>query len=154
MIRIGVFSDSHGALELFEKAVGELKEVSAIVHLGDCAADANEIARRTGKDIASVNGNCDLFSREPLFRSFKLEDKRIYATHGHREHVKMGLMRLFYRAEEAGADLVLYGHTHVQAAETIEGILFVNPGAMKDGRYAVIEIKDGKITPEFRRIAL
>ncbi len=151
MIRIGVFSDSHGEIELFEKAVKELKDVSAIVHLGDCAADAFEMIKRTGKDIITVNGNCDILAREPVSRSLEWEGKRVYLTHGHKEHVKMGLMRLFYRAEEQKADLVLYGHTHIQKMDEIENIVFLNPGAMKDGKYAVIELNDGWITHEFHK---
>ncbi len=149
MIRIGVFSDSHGQIELFEKAVKQLKDVSAIVHLGDCAADALEIVKRTGREIITLNGNCDILSREPLSRKLEFEGTSIYLTHGHREHVKMGLMRLSYRAEEEKADLVLYGHTHIQNATMIGETLFVNPGAMKDGKYAVVEFENGKITPEF-----
>lgn len=151
MIRIGVFSDSHGEIELFQKAVRELKDVSAIVHLGDCASDAFEIVKRTGKDIITVNGNCDLFAREPISRSFDINGKRFYITHGHKEHVKMGLMRLFYRAEEEKAEIVLYGHTHIQRRDDLENIVFLNPGAMKDGKYAVIEISDGLITHEFHK---
>ena len=151
MIRIGVFSDSHGEIELFEKAVKELKDVRAIVHLGDCATDAFEIIKRTGKGIITVNGNCDFLAREPVSRSFEAEGKRVYITHGHKEHVKTGLMRLFYRAEEERADIVLYGHTHIQRRDDLENIVFLNPGAMKDGKYAVIEIGDGRITHEFHK---
>lgn len=151
MIRIGVFSDSHGEIELFEKAVKELKDVSAIVHLGDCASDAFEMIRRTGKGIITVNGNCDFLAREPVSRSFEIEGKRVYLTHGHKEHVKTGLMRLFYRAEEEKADLVLYGHTHIQRIDEIENIIFLNPGALKDGKYAVVEIGDNGIVYEFRK---
>ena len=73
MIRIGVFSDSHGQIELFEKAVKQLKDVSALVHLGDCASDAIEIMKRTGREIITLNGNCDILSREPLSRKIEFE---------------------------------------------------------------------------------
>ena len=151
MIRIAVFSDSHGEIGLFEKAVSELKNVSAIVHLGDCACDASEVAKRTGRKIISLNGNCDLFSREPVSSLLEMEGKRIYLTHGHKEHVKTGLMRLFYRAQEEQADLVLYGHTHIQRMDEIGNTVFLNPGAMKDGKYAVVEINEGKITHKFEK---
>ncbi|MBR3928866.1 MAG: metallophosphoesterase [Clostridia bacterium] len=154
MIRIGVVSDSHGAMELFEKAVNEMSDVSAIVHLGDCASDALEIARRTGREILTVNGNCDLFSHNPVFRTLDVEGKRIFITHGHREHVKTGLMRLFYRAEEENASLVLYGHTHIQRMDEIDNIMLLNPGAMKDGKYAVVQMDEGGIAHEFHKIGL
>lgn len=153
MIRIGVVSDSHGAVDLLEQAVNEMKDVSAIVHLGDCAPDAFETVRRTGRGIITVNGNCDFFSSEPVFRVFELEGKRIYVTHGHKEHVKTGLFRLFYRAEETNADVVLYGHTHLESRQEIENRVFINPGAMRDGKYAVVTIEDGAVDCEFKRIA-
>lgn len=154
MIRIGVVSDSHGAIDLFEKAVDQMKETSAIVHLGDCASDALEITKRTGREIITINGNCDFFAREPLSRILKMEGMRIYLTHGHRECVKMGLMRLSYRAEEENAKLVLYGHTHIESAVKIGDAWFINPGAMKDGKWAIVTIKNGVIEPEFKRIAI
>ncbi|MBE5790876.1 MAG: metallophosphoesterase [Clostridiales bacterium] len=151
MIRIGVFSDSHGQIDLFEKAVRQLNNVCAIVHLGDCATDAFEVVKRTGREIITLNGNCDLLSREPLFRILEFEGKRLYLTHGHREHVKMEMTRLFYRAEEEGADAVLFGHTHIPAFKEIGGVAFLNPGAMKDGRHSILKIENGRITAEFLR---
>lgn len=151
MIRLGVFSDSHGEIELFEKAVRGLNDISAIVHLGDCASDAMEIARRTGKNIISVDGNCDFFAHGPTARIYEAEGVRICITHGHKEHVKTGLMRLSYRAEEENATVALYGHTHIQRADDVGGQILLNPGAMKDGKYAVVMIKEGQITYEFFR---
>ena len=36
---------------------------------------------------------------------------------------------------EAGADFVLYGHTHTQLVRRIGGVLVVNPGSAGEGRY-------------------
>jgi putative phosphoesterase len=36
---------------------------------------------------------------------------------------------------EAGADFVLYGHTHAQVVRRIGGVLVVNPGSAGEGRY-------------------
>lgn len=36
---------------------------------------------------------------------------------------------------EAGADFVLYGHTHAQVVRRIGGVVVVNPGSAGEGRY-------------------
>jgi putative phosphoesterase len=36
---------------------------------------------------------------------------------------------------EAGADFVLYGHTHAEVVRRIGGVLVVNPGSAGEGRY-------------------
>lgn len=33
----------------------------------------------------------------------------------------------------------MFGHTHKQEIEDIRGIIFVNPGSLLDGRYAIYE---------------
>ena len=43
----------------------------------------------------------------------------------------------------------LYGHTHFQKMEWRSGILILNPGAVNDGKYAVLNINRlGAIDPE------
>ena len=154
MIRIGVVSDSHGALALFEKAVNEMGNVHAIVHLGDCAHDAYSVSKALGRKIITLNGNCDFMSYEPISRILEMGGKRFFLTHGHKEHVKMGLTRLGYRAEAEGVDCALYGHTHIPGSVMFGSVLLINPGAMKDGNYCVIAIEDGIMTPEFRHISI
>ena len=48
-------------------------------------------------------------------------------THGHLANVRIGLTTLALQAEEAGATIALFGHTHVLGAERHNNILFVNP---------------------------
>ena len=152
MTKIAVFSDSHGDVSKLVKAIKENEDVSAIVHLGDCARDAYEAEKITGKSIIKLNGNCDILSNEPVFHIFQIEGVRIYLTHGHREHVKMGLLRLGYKAEEENARLALYGHTHIPKADEFASSLLVNPGALKDGKYLIITLNDGAILPEFKSV--
>ena len=50
--------------------------------------------------------------------------------------MKQSLMGLYYNAKEMGADIVLFGHSHLYGAEMKDGILFLNPGStmLADGR--------------------
>ncbi|MGA3399818.1 MAG: YfcE family phosphodiesterase [Acetobacteraceae bacterium] len=54
---------------------------------------------------------------------------------------------------EAGADFVLYGHTHAEVVRRIGGVVVVNPGSAGEGRYtgdgltlscAVLDIETGE----------
>ena len=148
MKTVGVMSDSHGDKEKISRAFELMNSCDVIVHLGDHAQDALGY----GKEIIAVSGNCDWFSKEPLSRILELEGVKIYLTHGHRENVKMGLMRLFYRAQEENVSLALYGHTHIARKEEADGITLVNPGALKDGRYAVIEVEKGGFGVKFMNL--
>ena len=71
---------------------------------------------------------------------------RIFMTHGHIYGVKRDLTALTGAAKDAGAQLALFGHTHIQHMEERDGLTLLNPGAAgRFGRsgYAVVEIKDG-----------
>ena len=46
---------------------------------------------------------------------------KLFVTHGHAYGVKSGLGRLAERAKTLGADVVLYGHTHIPEQREIEG---------------------------------
>ena len=54
-------------------------------------------------------------------------------VHGHRQGVKEDLERLYFTALEAGADLVLFGHTHRALHEQEGKVEFLNPGSIGRG---------------------
>lgn len=93
--------------------------------------------------ILSVLGNCDT-AKLPLIWSGTLENQDILMTHGHLYAVYFDLNKLYYLALEHHAKYVFYGHTHIQKLEEFEGITFLNPGAILDGNYALLD--HGKIT--------
>ena len=54
----------------------------------------------------------------------------LYMTHGHREHVKQGAGGLVAEARRYGAQIALYGHTHViDCRQEEDGLWVLNPGA-------------------------
>ena len=55
-------------------------------------------------------------------------------------------------AEELGARAALFGHTHAPFAGYAGGVLLVNPGALKDGRYAVLRIAEDAIEPRLEKL--
>lgn len=74
----------------------------------------------------------------------------VFACHGDAYSVRTTLTPLFRKASSVLASLALYGHTHVRqmTKDELTGVTAVNPGALCDGKYCVIEFSDGKFTVE------
>ena len=64
--------------------------------------------------------------------------------------VKQSREKLIGRAEEVGATLVFYGHTHVAEIYEKNGITLVNPGCLYEyspqKSFAYVVINNGRIT--------
>ncbi len=152
MTRIGVVSDSHMMPETWlQRAADQLKarKVSRVVHLGDGLADWDRLQALLDLPMTIVAGNCDGVQDVAQESMITVEGAKILLCHGHRLAVKHGLIRLKLRAEELACRAALYGHTHVQAAEWDGGLLLLNPGALREGRFAVLSVDDGALGYEF-----
>lgn len=135
-MRVLLLSDTHGNLLLARKALKLAGQVLLVLHAGDYHRDALRLARAERVDVRGVRGNCDLGGEGPLEDFLELGGHRVFLTHGHQFGVKGGLERLTARALAAGADIAVYGHTHVPAETVFEGVLLVNPGSVGYGRGA------------------
>lgn len=149
-MKVLVISDTHGNLSRAFSAHTLSGPVDAIIHLGDGAADADLLREALDVPVINVAGNCDPGSNAPRERVWECEGKRILLTHGDAYKVKSGLARLRQRAEEVGADAVLFGHTHQGVLEDHAGLLLVNPGTLSNAghnrSYAVLMITPEGIT--------
>ena len=134
MFTAAVFSDPHGNTALMLEAVRR-ERPDALIHLGDFARDA-EVLRREFPEIPlySVCGNCDAAPSAPLCLTAELGPVRAFLTHGHRYSVDWRLDSLVYAAQEAGARLALFGHTHEALNTDWGGVQLVNPGTAGKGR--------------------
>ena len=131
-MRIGVLSDTHGNLEAAKLALARMGPIAVLLHAGDYYEDAARLSRQGllgGAAVKAVLGNCDYLVKGPAEETFTLAGRRILLTHGHRYDVKRGLERLRWRAREARADIVVFGHTHLSGFFWEEGVLFLNPGS-------------------------
>lgn len=111
-MRILVVSDTHGDLRSLIKAVDAQRKAEIIVHCGD-GEEQQRFLKDNYKDkmIVAVRGNCDWNSFFPSKEIFKVCGKTIFVTHGHLYDAKSGLYRITSAAREAGADILLFGHT-------------------------------------------
>ena len=154
LTRLLVLSDSHGAREAME-AVVRREHPDLIYHLGDYYADGEWLRQRFFHiPVFFVTGNCDYGVSGPERIVDEVEGVRIFACHGHRYRVKFSLMALQYAAEEQGAALCLFGHTHAPLCENAGGITFLNPGACCAGRpaYGLITLSAGAAQCSLRRL--
>jgi uncharacterized protein len=135
MARILILSDSHGLEEeLAELAERHGKEAGLMIHCGDSELPAGHPSM---SNFAAVRGNCDYDPAYPEHFTKSLGGLTIFAAHGHLYGVKSSLMKLKYKGEEEGADIICFGHSHELGAEMIDGRLFLNPGSLRlpRGRY-------------------
>ena len=133
-MNIAVFSDSHGTsagmIQIIEKY-----QPDAVIHCGDGYSDTKAIEKRFPEiPLYRVAGNCDWCKDVPYKMTIELGGIKIFITHGHMYSVKSGsLDRLIYAAEEEGATLCLYGHTHSAGYDFIGSVTAINPGSIGYG---------------------
>lgn len=109
-------------------------------HLGDVVRDAKELRRACPQlTLYQVRGNCDFgaagYQTEGVAH---LEGKTVFYLHGHTRQVKSGIDLAVAAAQAAGADILLFGHTHRSLCQPYGEVLAVNPGAILDGRCALL----------------
>ena len=149
-MKILVLSDSHRAMHEMRKAVQKEKP-DMIIHLGDHLLDAEKLSEEFPDiPIEMVDGNCDS-SFASMEKLIEVEEKKIFICHGHAYGVKHDLGPLKEAALEKGADIVLYGHTHIPYYDFDGRIHIMNPGSagaahypQKEG-YGLIFIENGEI---------
>ena len=142
MIRIIAVSDSHGDRRSLRAILERHADADAVFHLGDGATDMEALTEEFPHlRIYQVGGNCDSALRLfPAEQEVVLGGARFFAVHGHAFGVKSSPLRLLFAARERGARVVLFGHTHHPLVHGEEGLCLVNPGSVRDGRYALIDL--------------
>lgn len=156
-MRILVVSDTHNKHEYLDMAIEEVQP-DRIFHLGD--GDGCEIYMEAvaGCPVEIVRGNCDFASTLPAEVVMRVGAHVVMLTHGHYYQVNYGTEELIEAAREKGADVVMYGHTHVPEISEHHGILVINPGSIsyprqrgKEPSYAVVEVDEkGEFSSEIQ----
>ena len=77
-----------------------------------------------------VSGNNDFFSDLPGREEFFIGDYHVFITHGHGYFVGMNEDKLKAEARGRGADIVMYGHTHMPALTIEADLVTLNPGSI------------------------
>jgi uncharacterized protein len=156
-MRIGLISDTHGKLrpEVFTAFEG----VDLILHAGDVGPADILVELATIAPVHAVVGNTDGFelqSRVSEVVELDLGGHRVVMLHG---HVLGSPTPERLRMLHPDADVIVYGHTHRQRVDIVDGCLVVNPGAAGAARFrlrpavAILTLEEGR-SPEVRHIEL
>lgn len=110
----------------------------ALLFLGDGAREFLSLDAPPELVLVGVRGNCDFSPLLPEERLLTLDGTVFYLTHGHLQSVKQGLYALRTAAPRE-AQVVCYGHTHIADIRSEDGRLYLCPGSLRAGTYAVYE---------------
>jgi putative phosphoesterase len=128
VLRIGVISDTHGLLR--PQAEQRLAGVAHVIHAGDIGRP-DVIARlRRIAPVTAIRGNVDTgdwAEHYPDTELVRLGERSIYVLHD--------LKELQLDPVSRGVDVVVSGHSHRPRIETIDGVLYLNPGSAGPRRF-------------------
>lgn len=155
-MKLLLVSDSHGAAANVSALIQRMKTEGvpdAVLHAGDGMADAELFS--VIAPVYKVRGNCDPPLRYvPQELTLRFGPSLIYLSHGNLHRVKRTLDLLASAANEAGAGIAVYGHTHRRQMDMVQSVLLVNPGALFTGEYALLYLQpDGSPRVEFRNLS-
>lgn len=129
--KILVISDTHNYPRVIEKVMQQEKQVDMVLHLGDLEGHGKYIEKVCGCPLQAVRGNCDYDGEWPADTMVEIGGHMIFLTHGHRYGVNYSLYDVEDIARESGADIAMFGHTHVPYFERQkDGFVMLNPGSL------------------------
>lgn len=140
-MKIALVSDIHYAKREFERVLPIINMCDYFVFCGDGLANVNALRYELNVPMVCVKGNCDFEYGVETASAFFGGVKAI-VTHGHKYGAKMGLSGLASLALSQDSRLVLFGHTHTPCDRTEDGVRLINPGALMDGGFAIVNIFD------------
>jgi len=144
---VGVISDTHAILR--PEAVAALRGSDLIVHAGDVGKpEVIEQLRRMAATFI-VRGNVDTGSWAaalPMTERVEAGGLSFFVLHE--------IAQLDLDPAAAGYAAVVFGHSHMPAIETRDGVLFLNPGSAGPRRFklpvtvALITVSGKRLRPE------
>ena len=127
---IGIISDTHGLLR--PEARERLAGVDHIIHAGDIGGPEVIAGLRELAPTTAIRGNVDKgqwADDHPHTESLTLGGRSIYVLHN--------LNELDLDPAAAGLDVVVSGHSHRPRIETVDGVLYLNPGSAGPRRFTL-----------------
>lgn len=124
--KIAIISDTHGLLR--EEVKNYLKSCDYIIHGGDM--DTEDILKELEQiaPLYVVRGNNDKgkwSEKLPKELYFSIRNTRFYMVHNKKD-ISPNLKHV---------DVIIFGHSHKYFCETIEDILWLNPGSCGKRRF-------------------
>lgn len=152
-MKIGVVSDTHSHM-IPQQMLDDFKDVDLIVHAGDFCSAADLKVFTKIKEVRAVFGNMDGLELRQILPErdlFEVEGVRFGLYHGHGSVDKvLEIIKNEFKKDKV--NVAIFGHSHFPVNETINNVLYFNPGSPTDivrapyNSYGILEIKDGKVS--------
>ncbi len=131
-MKIGVISDTHGWLDPRVEKI--FAGVDHILHAGDIGNPMIELELKFLAPVTLVLGNNDPDLTFKETELVTLADKKFLIHHIVNPRALSEKMQA--RIARDRPDVVVFGHTHKKFAETVDGVLFFNPGYAGKPRFS------------------
>ena len=139
MTKLLILSDSHGGSDAIARILkAERENIDALIFLGDGLRDLElALTKYPRLRTYAVAGNCDFGALEPYDGLAAFDQVIVFYTHGHMYGVKYDLDTLADAAAARGAQVALFGHTHIPLAC---GRCYTGADT-----YGILTLADGKV---------
>jgi len=152
-MKIGVVSDTHSHL-IPKQLLDDFKTADLF-----CSTDDLNILKKI-KEVRAVSGNMDeLEIRQilPVRDTFQLGGLTVGLYHGHGSPGKvLEIVQKEFKNDKV--DIVVFGHSHYPVNETINDVLYFNPGSPNDivrapyCSYGILEIGNGDVQAKIIKV--
>jgi uncharacterized protein len=152
-MRIGVISDTHGALR--PEAVEALAGCEHILHAGDVGGDEILDALRRMAPLTAIRGNVDhagACAALPATEAVELAGKLFYLVH-RREDLDLN-------PRAASISAVIFGHSHQPEIAWHNEVLYFNPGSAGPRRFrlpvsvGILECTGERLLPSIHTLSV
>ncbi len=159
-MKIGIVADTHSK-DLPAAMMNAFKSVDFIIHAGDFCSSEDLQKFQKIKTVQGVYGNMDdaqirqIFPRKQIL---KLDNCTIGLFHGEGPP-RTVLEKVKKEFSKDDVDCIVFGHSHIPVNETIDGVLYFNPGSPNDlisapsCSYGILEINQEKIRGTIVKVA-
>ena len=158
-MKIGVVSDTHSHV-IPRQLLDDFKKVDLIIHAGDfCLTEDLNVFKKV-QTVRAVYGNMDGLELRQVLPERDVFDAggvKVGLCHGHGSPNKvLEIVKKEFRKEKP--DVVIFGHSHLPVNETINGVLYFNPGSPTDivrapyCSYGILDIENGKISGKIIKV--
>lgn len=130
MTTIGVISDTHGLVR--PEIVALLQGVDLIIHAGDIGSQDVITAIEKIAPVTAIRGNID---KGDWAKSYP--DEEVVRVDGRSIYMLHNLRDMNLDPVAAGYDIVVSGHSHKPKTETVNGVLYLNPGSAGPRRFSL-----------------
>lgn len=133
-MKILIVSDSHGRNQNLENVIEKVKPIDLCIHLGDFENSIDFMKDIIPCKLEIVSGNNDYYNNIERDKIITIGKYCLFLTHGHRYGVNYGTERIKEVAQQNGANIAVFGHTHCPLIDQSGSIWAINPGSISQPR--------------------